>query len=76
MTLRARDRRGSALRWKPRTHLGVCIVAVTAGTIYLAAQAVDPVWSVWTRLVLAQGLVALGVVPASMKLRSWRQGQQ
>ncbi|HTX81656.1 MAG TPA: hypothetical protein VME44_05725 [Streptosporangiaceae bacterium] len=51
-------------------------MAVTAGTIYLAAQAVDPVWSVWTRLVLAQGLVALGVVPASMKLRSWRQGQQ
>jgi hypothetical protein len=76
MKLRARDRRGSALHWKPRTYLGVCIVAVTGGAIYFAGQAVDSVWSLWTRLGLALGLVALGVVTGSMKLRSWRQGQQ
>jgi hypothetical protein len=76
MTPSARDRRGSVLRWKPRSQLGVCIVAVLGGAIDFAGQAVDPAWSLWTRLVLALGLVALGVVTGTMKLRSWREGQQ
>lgn len=75
-----RDRQGSvlgrALRWKPRTHLGVCIVAVTAGAINLAGESVHPVWSLTTRVALALGLVGLGVVTGCMELRRRRDGQQ
>jgi hypothetical protein len=67
---------GRALRWKPRTHRGVWVVAAGCGTIYFAGQSVYPVWSLRTRLALALALVALGVARGSMKLRRRLHDQQ
>jgi membrane protein implicated in regulation of membrane protease activity len=79
MTPRARDRPGAALgralRWKPRTHLGVCIVAVTAGAIYFAGTSVYPAWSVTIRLVLALGIVGLSLMSGGRHLRERRRAQ-
>ena len=80
MTPSARDRQRSAIgqwpRRRPRTHVGVWIVAVTTGAILLAGESVDPVWSLTTRLVLALALVALGVLAGSKELRNRREAQQ
>jgi hypothetical protein len=76
MTSSARDGQrsgiGRALRWYPRTHLGVCIVAVTNGAMCLAGESVYPVWSLTTRLLLALAILALGVLTGSTKLRNGR----
>jgi hypothetical protein len=68
-----RSQLGRALRWKPQTQLGVWVVALACGAIWLAVQLANPVWSASTRLVLAAPmavvLVAIGGLTGSMRLR-------
>ena len=65
-----------ALRWKPRTHLGVWVVAVMGGAIYFAGESVYSDWSLSVRLALALSLVGLSAVSGSLKLRSRVRGQR
>jgi hypothetical protein len=67
---------GRVLRWKPRTRLGVWVLAVTCGAIWFAGQSAYPVWSLSTRVVLALVLVALAVVGGNTRLRRRAVGRQ
>jgi hypothetical protein len=71
---------GGALRWQPRTQLGVWVVALTCGAIWFAVQLANTVWSLSTRVVLAAPttvlLAVLGVVTGSIRLRRRLHDQQ
>src|SRR5580698_2578094 len=60
---------GRAVRWKPRTQVGVWVVAAACGAICFAGQSVHPEWSLGTRAVLAAALAAVAGVSGSMRLR-------
>lgn len=64
------------LHWRPRTYPGVALVALGGGVIYFVGTAVDPVWAVSTRVVLAVVLVLAGIASGSLRLRHQRESEQ